>query len=196
MIYSGNFSVVLDACVLYPAPVRDILLCIAQEELFRPKWSNIIMNEWTRNLLKNRIDLSEERLERTVRAMNIAFPDAMVSSFENLINAVVLPDLNDRHVVAAAIRCQADSIITFNLKDFPRKVMKELGIQAIHPDNFICQLMELDKDACIKAFVSQVNRLNNPPRKQIDVLNTFEKCGLVQSSELLMEELILNYQKL
>ncbi len=82
MIRSQKLTVVLDACVLYPAPVRDILLSLANEGLFKPKWSNEIQNEWTRNLLSNRPDLSKEELQTTVSAMNKAITDSNVVNFE------------------------------------------------------------------------------------------------------------------
>ena len=104
MIFSSRLRVVLDACVLYPAPIRDILLSFAAEDLFKPKWSNIIQDEWSRNLLKNRKDLKEETAFRTIRAMNLAFPDSNVENFEGLIKNIDLPDKDDRHVVACAIK--------------------------------------------------------------------------------------------
>lgn len=77
---SAKLTVVLDACVLYPAPIRDILLSLAAEGLFIAKWSDIIQDEWLRNLLRKRADLKKEQLEQTVKAMNQAFPDANVEN--------------------------------------------------------------------------------------------------------------------
>lgn len=85
MIHSPRFTVVLDACVLYPAPIRDILLSLAAEGLFKAKWSDMIQVEWLRNLLKNRTDLKKEQLNQTVNTMNLAFPDANVENFKELI---------------------------------------------------------------------------------------------------------------
>ena len=121
MIHSPQFIVVLDANVIYPAPIRDLLLNLAALEIFSPKWSEIIQEEWIRNLLENRPDLSKKKLSRTVHLMNEAFPDAEVHDFEELIDQLELPDLNDRHLLAAAIHCKADAIITFNGKDFPEE---------------------------------------------------------------------------
>ncbi|MDB2462725.1 PIN domain-containing protein [Algibacter sp.] len=110
MIHSPKFTVVLDACVLYPAPIRDILLSLAAAGLFTAKWSDIIQDEWLRNLLKNRIDLKKAQLNQTINAMNLAFPDANVVNFKDLIPSIKLKDKDDRHVVACAIRCNADLI--------------------------------------------------------------------------------------
>lgn len=90
MLYSSRFSAILDACVLYPAPIRDILLCMAEQGLYRPKWSALIQKEWKRNLLKSRPDLKKIRLDRTSELMNNAFPDAEVQHFENLIQNLEL----------------------------------------------------------------------------------------------------------
>ena len=89
MIHSARFNVILDANVLYPAPLRDFLLRLAEQELYKPKWSARIQNEWIRNLLKNRPDLQRESLIRTQKAMNLAFPDANVSGYEDLIRTLL-----------------------------------------------------------------------------------------------------------
>jgi len=115
MIHSPKFTVVIDACVLYPAPIRDILLSMASEGLLKPKWSDTIQDEWTRNLLINRKDLNKKQLDGTIQAMNNAFPDSTVENFEELIPSLSLPDEDDRHVLACAIKCKADLITTFNL---------------------------------------------------------------------------------
>jgi predicted nucleic acid-binding protein len=104
MNHLPKFTVVLDACVLYPAPIRDVLLSLAAEGLFIVKWSHIIQNEWLRNLFENRAYLKKEQLIQTVKAMNLAFPDANVENFEDFISGIKLRDKDDRHVLACAIR--------------------------------------------------------------------------------------------
>jgi len=113
------FTAVYDACVLYPAPLRDFLMWLALSGRFRARWSLEIHNEWKRNLLKNRPDLTTEQLDRTSDLMDQAIPDACVYGYERLIEGLTLPDVDDRHVLAAAIRCNASVIVTFNQKDFP-----------------------------------------------------------------------------
>ena len=115
----------MDACVLYPAPVRDVLLSFAAEGLFHAKWSDIIQDEWVSNLLKNRSDLKKEQLDQTVHAMNLAFPDATVKNFESLISGINIPDKDDRHIVACAIKCNADLIVTFNIKRSSTRPIKK-----------------------------------------------------------------------
>jgi len=145
MIHSPRFKVVLDSCVLYPAPFRDILLSLTAEGLFKPKWTAIIQNEWLSNLMKNRKDLSRSSLELTIRSMNKAFPDANVKNFEELISGLKLPDQNDRHILACAIRCKADLIVTFNLKDFPKKYLGNYDVEVQNPDQRICNLIDLNE---------------------------------------------------
>lgn len=115
----SGLTVVYDACVLYPAPLRDLLMHLAVTDLYRAKWSDAIHDEWTRNVLRDRPDLKAEQLQRTRNLMNAHVLDSLVAGFEPLIPDITLPDPDDRHVLAAAIHCGADIIVTFNLKDFP-----------------------------------------------------------------------------
>lgn len=185
MIHFPRHTVVLDACVLYPAPIRDILLSLAAEGLFTAKWSNIIQQEWLRNLLKNRTDLKKEQLNQTIQAMNLAFPDANVEKFEDLITDFELPDNDDRHVVACAIRCSADLIVTFNIKDFPKKVLSRYDIEIQTPDELILNSFDISPILACKAFNEMVKRLKNPKKTKDEVLNTLENCGLKKSIEKL-----------
>lgn len=114
------FVVVYDACVLYPAPLRDLLIRLARTGLFRARWTEQILDECFRNLLANRTDLRAEQLNRTRELMVRAVPDCLVTAYEPLIDGLELPDADDRHVLAAAIRSAAQSIVTANLKDSRR----------------------------------------------------------------------------
>lgn len=100
---SSHLTVVYDACVLYPAPLRDLLMRLALTDRFRARWSNTIHDEWIRNLLKQRPEISPATLEKTRQLMNANVRDSLVEGFEHLIPAIQLPDPDDRHVVAAAI---------------------------------------------------------------------------------------------
>lgn len=185
MIHSPKFTVVIDACVLYPAPIRDVLLSMASEGLLKPKWSSIIQDEWTKNLLVNRPDLKKEQLNSTVNAMNKAFPDSNVENFEELIPGLNLPDKDDRHVLACAIKCKADLITTINLKDFPSKNIDKYDIQVQHPDELICNLIDLNEKLAYQAFEKMVSRLKNPPKTKSEVLLTLINCGLIKSARYL-----------
>ena len=130
------YPVVLDACVLYPSLLRDLLIRLGLKGLYQPKWSAHIRDEWQRNLLEDRHDLTLAQVQRTDQLMNMALPDAMVIGYEKLIESIILPAPDDRHVVAAAVRCNAELVVTFNLKDFPAETKSELGPEALHPDEF------------------------------------------------------------
>ncbi|MHB1921362.1 MAG: PIN domain-containing protein [Chitinophagaceae bacterium] len=181
MIHSSRITVILDANVLYPAPLRDYLLHLANIELYKPKWTDQIHEEWIRNLLSNREDLKREDLERTKNTMNSAFPDANITNYERIVRGLSLPDNNDRHILAAAIRGNANVIVTFNLKDFPYDNLKWYDIEAQHPDGFITNLINLDKSKSLQALHNLVKSLRNPPKSLKEVLQTLEICGLPNS---------------
>jgi len=191
MIHSPKFTAILDACVLYPAPVRDLLLQLGSSYLYKPMWTDLIQDEWVRNLLLNRPDLSQEQLQNTVTLMNRIFPDSNVENFEELIPAFTLPDQGDRHVLAAAVRCQADVIITFNLKDFPAEYISRYDIEVQHPDIFISTLLDLNPAEALKAFRNQVSMLKKPPKSGLQVIEMLRKLELHQTCEKLQLKLKL-----
>ena len=108
----ATFTALYDACVLYPAPLRDLLMRLALTDLFRARWTDAIHEEWIRNVLANRSDLKREQLERTRDLMNAHVRDCLVTGHENLIEGLNLPGPDDRHVLAAAIRAGAGVIVT------------------------------------------------------------------------------------
>ena len=133
----SNFTAIYDACVLYPAPLRDLLMQLALSDLYQARWTEKIHEEWMRNVLENRPDLSEEQLTRTKNFMDRSVRDCLIEGYEFIIPSLNLPDPDDRHILAAAIKGQADIIVTMNLKDFPNSILGEYEIQAQHPDIFI-----------------------------------------------------------
>lgn len=187
MIHSPKFIAVLDACVLYPAPIRDLLLNLADFDLYTPKWTDKIQEEWTRNLLLNRPELKAEQLQKTADAMNKAFPDSNVKNYESIIPAVNLPDRDDGHVLAAAIRCSAEVIVTANTKDFPNEYLSQFDIEAQHPDFFIANLIDLNSEKAFQAFQQQVLNLKKPPMTEVQVLENLKKVGLKIASDKLHE---------
>lgn len=174
----ASFTAIYDACVLYPAPLRDLLLRVAQTDLFRARWSDDIHDEWVRSVLTDRSDLKPEQVARTRSLMNSAVPDCLVTGYQGMIAQLDLPDPNDRHVLAAAIRCQAGVIVTFNLKDFPAQKLDPYGIQAQHPDDFLTHLIDLSSSAVCAAVRDQRAALKNPPYSVRQLLDTFLTFGL------------------
>lgn len=178
---SSPFTAVYDACVLYPAPLRDFLMWLGLSGRFRARWSAQIHDEWKRNVLKNRPDLTAEQLNRTSDLMDKAIPDALVTGYEALVDGLTLPDPDDRHVLAAAIRCNASVIVTFNEKDFPADVLGTFGLDVQHPDVFVDNLFDLDPAAVVAAAQRQRQQLKNPPIDVERYLEILLKQGLTQT---------------
>jgi hypothetical protein len=172
---------VYDACVLYPAPLRDFLMRLAQTELFRARWTDDIHDEWIRSVLADRADLTPDQPNRTRLLMNGAIPDCLVTGYRELIPSLTLPDENDRHVLAAAIVARADIIVTFNLKDFPQSTLDQYSIVAVHPDAFALAQIDLSLDKVCTALRKQRLSLKNPPKTAEECLENLERLGLVQT---------------
>lgn len=170
--------VVYDSSVLYPAPLRDLLMHLALTNLFKARWTDTIHEEWMRNVLKNRPELSRERLERTRQRMDKNVPDALVTRYKELIPSLKLPDLDDRHVLAAAIRAGADTIVTMNLRHFPKARLETYDIKAQHPDDFVMRLVGLNANAVFQAIIVQQQSLKKPARTMGEFVETLEGQGL------------------
>ncbi|WP_422929422.1 PIN domain-containing protein [Singulisphaera sp. PoT] len=182
-----DLTVVYDGCVLYPAPLRDFLMHAALTDLYRAKWTDQIHEEWIRNLLKNRSDLSIEQLTRTRNLMNASVRDCLVTGYEGLIRTLKLPDPDDRHVLAAAIWARADINVTLNLKDFPDKALEPYGIEAQHPDDLLDNQFELASDkVCLAAKRNRMS-LKNPPKNVDEYLATLEAQGLGKTASRLRQ---------
>ncbi len=174
--------VIYDACVLYPAPLRDFLMQLALSDLVQAKWTDRIHEEWITNLLENRPDLTRPQLERTRQLMNKATRDSLVEGYEAQVESVRLPDEDDRHVLAVAIHAKANAIVTFNLKDFPPKALRPHGIDALHPDEFVMQLIRLDSPAIYEVARLHRARLRNPPKSVAEYLDTLANQGLAKTA--------------
>jgi hypothetical protein len=170
-----------DANILYPAALRDLFIRLAQEELIRPRWTDQIHEEWIRHVLADNPHLTRERLERTRALMNEVIRDCLVAGYEALIPDLVLPDPDDRHVLAAAIRAGAPVIVTFNLTDFPATVLQPLGIVAQHPDEFVTRLLDREPAAVCAAAKRQREALKNPPKTVDEYLATLARLSLPQT---------------
>lgn len=173
-----NFAVLYDACVLYPAPLRDLLMHLAITDLYRARWTNEIHDEWINGILSNRNDLDRKFLERTRDRMNMSVRDCLVENYQYLIPALTLPDANDRHILAAAIHSSSSVIVTYNLKDFPREILGRYGIEAQHPDEFLMNLIDLSADAVFVAVNRHRTSLKNPPKTIDEYFSTLEKQSL------------------
>jgi len=181
------FTAFLDANVLYPAELRSLLMYLATPGIYRARWSDDVHEEWISNLLEDRPDLSRTKLARTRDLMDRNAPDALVTGYEQLIPAINLPDLNDRHVLAAAIRGNADVIVTNNIKDFPANVLEEFDIEAQTPDEFLCHLIGLYPNEVRNATERHRTSLHNPPMSLDDYLDCLKRQGLIDSCQAMRE---------
>jgi predicted nucleic acid-binding protein len=152
---------------------------IALTDLYRAKWSHRVHEEWIAAVLRNRADLTREQLERTRDLMNAHVRDALVTGFESLIEALSLPDPDDRHVLAAAIKGRADMIVTTNLKDFPVKELSPWGIEPQHPDEFLQHQFYLAQPVFLNAVKTVRARLKDPPYSIEEYLDTLRTQGLL-----------------
>lgn len=175
---ASNFVAVFDVCVLYKAPVRDLLMHLSLTGLFRARWTDRIHEEWIEALLRNRPDLKREQLQRTRDLMDDAVPDCLVDGYEGIEATVVLPDPDDRHVLAAAIKCGAGTIVTYNLDDFPAASLASYGLSAQHPDEFLEHAYHLDPVALCTAVRNARSGLQNPPKSAEQLLDVYQDQGL------------------
>lgn len=179
------FTVVYDACVLYPSTLRDLLIRIASAGLVQAKWSERILDEVFDNLAKNRPDLRQERLDRTRELIKRAVRDCLVVGHEPLEQVVGLPDPDDRHVLAAAIKARAQLIVTSNTKDFPQEATAAWDLEAVHPDDFVLAQLDLDRGRVFACVQQIADSWRNPPGMPADVMDRLERDGLVKTAAAL-----------
>lgn len=131
--------VLIDACVLYPTVMREVVLAVAGQGLFQPLWSERILEEWARAARKLG-PRGEAHARGDIALLRAGWPEAEVAADPGLEEQLWLPDPGDRHVLASAIRGKADLILTLNLKDFPPSVLAETGLRREAPDPFLMGL--------------------------------------------------------
>jgi hypothetical protein len=151
---------------------------LALSDLFQARWTDQIHDEWTRSVGANRPDITPASLARCRQLMNEHVSDCLVTGYESLIPNLTLPDPDDRHVLAAAIRGVAGSIITFNLSDFPSSILEPFDIEAIHPDEFIVRLWDVHLAGVLEAMRLQRVGLKRPPKTATEYIETLERCRL------------------
>ncbi len=134
---SANFTVIYDANIFFGAFRRSLMLHLAEAGIFRARWTDDIHEEWITNLKERFPKIPIEELQRTRGLIDATVPDCLVRSYRSIAKALQLPDPNDAHVLAAAIKAGAQVIVTFNKRDFPPETLDEYDIEAQHPDDFI-----------------------------------------------------------
>lgn len=183
MIHSVRFSAVLDTNVVYPVIIRDILFWFAYYDLYTPKWSEHIFDEWKKVMLEKGVP--EKDADKRIQKANAAFPDAQVKNYKGLINKLTLPDDKDRHVLAAAIKINANIIVTNNIRDFPKEYLQSFGLSAKTADDFLTDIIDLNQEQAVAAFREMVLNKKNPKMDDFDVLNQLRKAGLKDTADYL-----------
>lgn len=170
-----RYTAVLDACVLVPITLADALLRVAEKGLYRPLWSDRILTEAQDTIeeIHPGIDVAKR-----FTSMREAFDDALVTGWEELQPGIHLPDEDDRHVVATAVRGGADAIVTANLADFPAAALGPLGLEAVHPDEFLLDQADLSPPTVIQVIREQAAHTSRPPLTAQDLATLLGRAGV------------------
>ncbi|MFJ2897905.1 putative toxin-antitoxin system toxin component, PIN family [Streptomyces sp. NPDC087218] len=169
-------GVVLDTCVLFPNYLRDTLLNLAEAELYEPLWSTGILDELTRNVGER---IGDAKAKAIVEAMAGTFPDSLVSGYEALVPAMT-NDPKDRHVLAAAVRGQAQAVVTLNVKDFPAEASDPYEIEVLRPDDFLLDMLDLAPVEMNSVLRAQVACYRRDPRDLHGLLDRLGAGGAPQ----------------
>jgi len=187
MIYSSKFTAVLDTNVIFPLTCRDLLFWFAYRDLYTVKWSKHIFSEWED--VMEREGISKEKSAKQIKSATSAFPFALVENYERIIPELQLPDQDDCHVLAAAIKVNASVIVTNNIKDFPDAVLEVYGIEARTADDFLADIIDLNPEIALEAFMSMVMIKENPPLDEYQVLDHMRKIGLKEAADAIHQRL-------
>ena len=155
-------KIVIDACVLYPTVMREVVLGVARAGLFSPYWSPRILEEWARAATKLGPQ-GEAQARSEIAMLQRAWPDATLRHPPELERRLWLPDANDLHVLASAISGSCDAIMTMNAKDFPRNILTEEGLHRVDPDGYLQGCAEAQPDLVVPtalAVLEEARRLS------------------------------------
>lgn len=189
-MFANRYTAFIDACTLVSVWRRNLLLTLAEAEFFRVRWSEKVLEETeraiTRLMDERSIADSRARAAQSVASMRAAFPEALVEDF-GLFEATTygLPDRNDEHVLAAAIKTQAQALVTENLSDFPASVLAPLAIEARSADDFIADTIALEEGRAVAAINRMRLRLKRPELTPEDMLRSLEAHGLLETASVL-----------
>lgn len=172
------YSALLDSCVLVPSALCDTFLRFAEQGFYRPLWSERILREVAQAVERIHPDLDPSRIHKRIDSMRAAFGDAMVTGWEPACAGLDLPDPDDRHVLAAAIVGGGQSLVTFNLKDFPDDKLSSLSVEVVHPDDFLLDQLDLHPGLALRVLIDQAADTAKPPLELQAVLNLLERCGV------------------
>ncbi len=183
----SQFAAILDACVLVPVTLSDTLLRIAERGIYRPLWSQRILTETRSAITAVHPDIDVHRVDARLHAMNENFEDACVEGWQSLVDGLFLPDPEDRHVLAAAIRGRADVIVTANLADFPSAVLATYEITAISPDEFLLDQLDLAPRTVLATLREQAAATKRPPQALTDMREALRRGGAPEHADATYE---------
>lgn len=175
------FPAFLDTCVLFSATLTDTLLRIAEEDAFRPQWSEGVLVE-LHTVLEREVDLEPARASRRISQMRAAFPDAEVTDYDELVSAMTC-DPKDRHVLAAAVAGGSEVLVTFNVKDFPEASVAAYNIGVVAPDAFLLDQLDLHPARVGRALVGQMAESKRPPLTMGQLLGRLTRAGVPAFAE-------------
>lgn len=178
----SKFSIIIDTNVLYSAPLRDILLRLAEKETFSVHWSEHTLTELKRNLSDTN-GMPNDKIENLIDKITTAFPDACVSNPD--IDPIKLTAEEDKHIVAAAIQSHAEVIVTQNISDFPESELSLYNIEAQTPDEFLVHHFTLEETKTVRTVSELLKDLTNPPYSPEEYLTILEQVGAVAFAQLL-----------
>lgn len=189
-MFANRYTALVDACSLVSVLRRNLLLSLAEAEFFRVRWSVPILTETEQALAalhaKRSLDDGEARAARAVHDMVRAFPEAMVQDFDvHSADFCRLPDTGDEHVLAAAIKTQAQAIVTENLRDFPVEILERFNIEARSADEFIADTIALEEGRAVAAIRRMRQRLKRPEMGPGAFLKILEAHGLMETASIL-----------
>ena len=169
---------VLDANLFFTMWIIDPLLSFAEDAFFQPVWSERIMSEVRTHLNHVWSDVPQTAVDRYLDAINQAFPDSMVRGWERHVDGIHLPDVNDRHVLAAAIESGAIIIVTENLRDFPMAQTRQYGVTPMDSDTFLSECFTADPHGAYAAICRLIDEKHHPPRTMDAEIDTLQQLGL------------------
>lgn len=167
----------LDANIFPHVWLTDVLLTFADFDIFFPIFSEKVLQEAER-AFTDKLRKDPKFASRYIDQIRAIDETYLVSPIPALDDAVVIPDIGDRHVVAAAHNGDADFIVTFNLRDFPNDELRKINMTALHPDVFLTQLVTQQQSACIEALNYLVNSKKNPTRTMGQELKHLATTGM------------------
>jgi len=176
--------ILVDACVLHSACCRDLLIQCDIDGHFRLRWTELILAETEQSILRRRPDLTSNQIRRTFKLMNQACPEALQIYDVQRYRQLKLPDPDDNHILTAAISTQSEIILTFNLKDFPSRILNQYQIKAQHPDDWLSKFYQSKPSDLLSSLEKCRTRLSSPALSIREYKSELKKCGLTYLSSL------------